>query len=185
MTMIEIFNCLRQSDSRCEVVLLVAVLQVIIALPVLADTALNDAIALYGKRDYGSCLRKLDSIDKRARSANSEYYRALSLQALHRYDESMQAYRTVAAQKQDGNLAQLAQKGMLGLGNRPKNRSFTPSSFAGTGGGAVALGANGSSARKSASLTASEKTDASDSNEQGSMPAGWGFAKTSSGCGRH
>lgn len=147
---------------------------------------LDDACAAYGKHNYSIALTKLDALAPAQRNAKSSYYRALTLQALHRYEEANDEYRKVAVQRNDINLAGLARQGMIGLSRMPKQRSFqraasTPelASTAATTKPVKNIVVEGGNWK-----VAEPGFGAQGVNKNG-MPDGWTYAKTSNGCGRH
>jgi hypothetical protein len=153
-------------------------------LPCLADTALDQACASYAQHDYARSLKLIDALPALSRSVKSDYYRALNLQALHRFGEARGEYAKVASQKKDLRLAALARQGMTALSR---------TSLQGT-----AREGKGNKVAAAPVL----KTDAAGNvvdenwkvqkpgfggtgiNREG-LPENWTFVKTSSGCGRH
>ncbi len=91
--------------------------------PIKAATPVDEASSYYAQHNYAKSLQVLDKITAGTRSAGSHYYRALNLQALHRYDEAYSEFSAVAKQKKDMRLAALAQQGLGGLSHRPKQSS--------------------------------------------------------------
>lgn len=84
-------------------------------LPCLAASPLDEACTYYGQHDYAKSLKLLDQLPAKAQTAKSDYYRALNLQALHRYSEASAEFHKVALQKKDPKLAAMARQGMIGL----------------------------------------------------------------------
>lgn len=99
-----------------------------------ASTELDEACLLYSKHDYGSALKKLDALPASQHCARSEYYRALTLQALHRFPEAKLSFEKVATQKKDASLSQLARQGLAGLSRVQLRNVGTGMKFAASAG---------------------------------------------------
>lgn len=152
-----------------------------------ASTALDEACALYDKHQFGPALKKLDSLPESQRGARSEYYRALSLQALQRFPEAKLAFQKVASQRKDARLSQLSQQGLVGLARMEKNRSTRAISVSSS----VRSGSPVSTASSTSNFVTDSKWKLAQPGEGGEgtnfhgMPADWTFVKTREGCGRH
>ncbi len=171
------------------------VLNVFFASPVFAGTGLDSVCISYGKHDYALCLKQLDNLAPAARCPKSEYYRALCLQALHRYGEARAQFGKLAAQKKDLKIAVLSRQGLLGLASRHNYSSalsdnHESSLSQASGGKSFAQSSNTKSPVVAKEITDSKwKVQEAGFGAQGEnksgMPDNWTWAKTSNGCGRH
>ncbi len=142
---------------------------------------LDDACNSYGKHEYANCLKQLDSIPSAKRNAKSEYYKALTLQALHRYGDANDAFRKVATQKSDLRLASMARQGMVGFAHMPKQTSWQ--SAAATAENSASIAA--SIAEKKNSSTRAVNNAASAPVDQNNLPGisfDFHFKKTRNSC---
>jgi hypothetical protein len=162
----------------------------LICQPCLADTALDQACAAYGRHDYAASLKQLEALPAKLQGARAGYYRALNLQALHRYGEAADQYRKVAAQKGDLRLAALSRQGLAGI----SRMSTLSQNQSGQGASKDAKVATAPEAKKDeAGNVVDDKWKVQKSSfgasganrDRDGIPSSWSWVKTSSGCGRH
>ncbi|MBX9690674.1 MAG: hypothetical protein K2X27_28420 [Candidatus Obscuribacterales bacterium] len=149
-----------------------------------AAAGLEDAEKSYAARNYALCLKELDSIPAGSRSPKADYYRALTLQALHRKSEAMQLFSALAAQKKDSRIANLSKQGYFSLlkNTGSESRQINQSKISSVQG-------NTSATNPKYYTDNTWKIQKPGFGGQGinrdSLPENWTFVKTSEGCGRH
>ena len=147
---------------------------------------MDEACASYLQHDYARSLKLLDSIPANARTVKADYYRALNLQALHRYAEARQEFSKVVVQKKDVRLALLARQGLVGLARLSKRNSFLAGNSKETKPDPyppLKLDANGNAVDDKWKIQ-KDGFGGTGVNREG-LPENWTFQKTRAGCGRH
>jgi hypothetical protein len=158
-----------------------------IALPSEAASPLDEACSSYAQHNYAKSLSLIDQIPAKAQSAKSDYYRALNLQALHRYAEASNEFRKVATQKKDVHLATMARQGLSGLAHMPKYNSSSAASGLETAAAAVAKGKGHFDAAGNFEDDKWKVVKAPDPSKasKGDSRTLWTVVQTRPGCGRH
>lgn len=140
-----------------------------LCLPVFASKLLDSACASYARHDYSGSLKQLDSLPYNERGPKSDYYRALNLQGLHRFNEAREQFQKVANQRRDLKLAALAKQGVQNLSRLHAAYAKVDQRGLGTDENwqvvKPGFGAQG--------------------KDYKGLPSNWTFQKTKEGCGRH
>ena len=150
------------------------------ALPPADAEELQSVSKAYANRDYSLCLKLVEAAPTASRKPGDEYYQALCLQALRRYDEAAVVYGKLSKQKKDTRIAGLAAQGLQGLSRKP-----TLPSRAGTSESKVVSSATKAGYVEDQQWKIQQPGFGGQGENRAGMPEGWTFKKTSNGCGRH